>query len=128
MDEVDIEAIRAEVDAKRREQWAAEREEWIATLDPKDWLFDGSPIRGEVMLERWNNLDWSEAYMDMGPSIAGNLGPYWHVPLPTEETVHRLYPKILQGQWLLTIRQAVAEAYGKMSENRTTDQEQPDDE
>ncbi len=104
--------IEVEVDASRRARHATEREEWIASLSPKDWLFDGYPIRGDAALDRWNGLDWTQAYMDMGPSVAGNLGPYWHVPLPSEETVHRLYPKVLTTKWLLTIRQAIGEAYG----------------
>lgn len=104
--------ILAEVEANRRARHATERKEWIASLSPRDWLFDGSPIRGQAMLERWHGLDWSQAYMDIGPSVMGNPGPYWHVPLPSEETVHRLYPKVLTTKWLLTIRQAIGEAYG----------------
>jgi hypothetical protein len=61
----------------------------------------------------WPRLDWSLAHVDMGPSPAGNLGPYWHVPLrendPDDETVQRLYPRILTSKWLPLIRAAVAE-------------------
>lgn len=42
----------------------------------------------------------------MRPSIVGNLGSYWHVPLPEEGTVHQLYPKVLESKWLLLIRHA----------------------
>ena len=82
---------------------------WLNGLTHKDWLFDGYAIRGEVMIERFGNLDWSKAWVDMGPSIAGNLGPYWHVPLPSEGTIHRLYPKIVNTKWLPVIRQAIKE-------------------
>ncbi len=95
------------------------RPDWLEALTHKDWLFDGSPIRGRVMLTRFENLDWSKARMDLGPSIAGNLGPYWHVPLKETvidgqlydagDTVHRLYPKVLTSKWLLLIRQACQE-------------------
>lgn len=84
--------------------------DWLNGLTHKDWLFDGHAIRSKVMIERFDNLDWSKARVDMGPSIAGNPGPYWHVPLPSEETVHRLYPKFLKSKWLLVIRQAIKEA------------------
>ncbi len=46
--------------------------EWLEGLTYKDWLFDECPIRGEAMLARFENLDWSQAHVDMGPSIAGN--------------------------------------------------------
>ena len=92
---------------------------WLEGLDHRDWLFDGSPIRGPVMLARFNNLDWANAWVDLGPSVAGSLGPYWHVPLKETiidgevydlgDTVHRLYPKVLQSKWLPLIRQAIEE-------------------
>ena len=84
--------------------------DWLNGLTHKEWLFDGYAIRSDVMIERFNNLDWSKAWLDMGPSIADNPGPYWHVPLPSEETVHRLYPKILNTKWLPVIRRAIKEA------------------
>lgn len=93
--------------------------EWAKGLTHKDWLFDGHPIRGKVLLARFTNLDWEKAYVDLGPSIAGNLGPYWHVPLNETvidgdvddfgDTFHRLYPKIVTGKWLGLIRRACAE-------------------
>lgn len=89
------------------EQYA--KQWWSDGLSHKDWLFDGSPI-GKNDLDRWNDLDWSKAWMDMGPSVAGNIGPYWHVPRKIEDTTHRLYPKVLQGKWIHVIRQAVIEA------------------
>ena len=85
---------------------------WADGLTHKDWLFDGHPIRGDLMLERFNDLDWSRARLDMGPSPAGNRGPYWHVPLKDGETVHRLYPRV-PSKWLGMIRQAIQEASKK---------------
>lgn len=92
---------------------------WAEGLSHKDWLFDGSPIKSDVAIARFNNLDWENAWLDMGPSIAGNLGPYWHVPLKETvingevydfgDTVHRLYPKVLDSKWLWVIRQACEE-------------------
>ena len=93
--------------------------EWFDGLTHKDWLFDGAPIRGRVMLARFANLDWPKAWVDLGPSIAGNPGPYWHVPLRETiidgeiydfgDTVHRLYPKVLLSKWLPVIRRACEE-------------------
>lgn len=88
-------------------------ENWREGLTHKDWLFDGNPIRSAFLIDRFNRLDWSKARIDLGPSIAGNLGPYWHVPMDDGETVHRLYPKVLQTKWLLLIRQACEEYAAK---------------
>ena len=79
---------------------------WLEGLTHKDFLFDGTPCNEET----WAELDWSRAYVDMGPSPAGNVGPYWHVPRPRGDTVHRLYPKVLKSKWLLLIRRAIEEA------------------
>jgi hypothetical protein len=86
---------------------------WRDGLTHKDWLFDGRPIRGGYAIDRFNRLDWSKAWVDLGPSIAGNLGPYWHVPMDDGDTVHRLYPKVLKSKWLLVIRQACEECRAK---------------
>lgn len=93
-----------------RERMKMTQPDWLDGLTHKDWLFDGQLITGDVMIERFNNLDWSGAWMDMGPSLVGNPGPYWHVPLPSEGTRHRLYPKVVKSKWLLVIRQAIKEA------------------
>ncbi len=53
--------------------------------------------------EHWNGLDFERAWIDPGPSPAGNVGPYLHVPFkgwPTEETVHRIYPRYQIGDRL----------------------------
>lgn len=92
---------------------------WLDGLTHEDWLFDGRRIRSDVMRARFANLDWSNARVDMGPSIAGNLGPYWHVPLPNEQTVHRLYPKVLKSKWLGVIRQACNEFAAQQPGNET---------
>ena len=84
-------------------------ENWREGLCHKDWMFDGRPIRGEYLIDRFNHLDWSKAWVDLGPSVAGNLGPYWHVPMDDGDTTHRLYPKLLQSKWLMLIRKACEE-------------------
>jgi hypothetical protein len=109
----------ATIEAERLEFAAEVAATWRDALSHKDWLFDGSPIKGPVMLARFSNLDWEKAYVDLGPSIAGNLGPYWHVPLKETiidgelydagDTVHRLYPKVLQSKWALLILHACNE-------------------
>lgn len=80
---------------------------WFGTLKPTDWLIDGSPVRSRP--EIWNTLDWSRAWLDLGPSPAGNPGPYWHVPWDAdgEEVWARLYPKITQTKWQPLIRHAI---------------------
>lgn len=84
-------------------------DDWRQGLTHRDWLFDGRPIRGEESIALFDRLDWSKASVDLGPSVTGNPGPYWHVPLKDGDTVHRLYPKVIQTKWLLLIRQACEE-------------------
>jgi hypothetical protein len=112
-----------QIEAARQERATKVAEVWRDRLSHKDWLFDGSPIRGPVMMAKFNNLDWAKAWIDLGPSIAGNLGPYWHVPLKETvidgkvyaygDTVHRLYPKVMQSKWALLILHACNEAQRK---------------
>lgn len=93
---------------------------WRDGLDHRDWLFDGYPVRGRVSIARFNNLDWPKAWIDLGSSIAGNCGPYWHVPLKETiidgelydagDTVHLLYPKVLQSKWAALILHACYES------------------
>lgn len=122
MIEITPEAM-VQIEARRKERAARVAEIWRNELSHKDWLFDGSPIRGRVMMEKFKNLDWANAWMDLGPSVAGNLGPYWHVPLKETvidgevyafgDTVHRLYPKVLKSKWALLILHACYEAHRK---------------
>jgi hypothetical protein len=112
----EMDRAKALADARRRELADKVAQIWRDGLSHKDWLFDGQPIRGRVMLARFANLEWDKAWLDLGPSIAGNLGPYWHVPLKETvidgelydcgDTVHRLYPKVLQSKWALLILHA----------------------
>ena len=101
--------VKMVVEQERRALAAEISAKWREGLSHRDWLLDGSPIRGPVMLARFANLDWAKAWIDLGPSIAGNLGPYWHVPLQEGDTVHRLYPKVLQSKWVLLILHACHE-------------------
>ena len=78
---------------------------WLQDLTHKDWLFDGHPCSAK----QFADLKWERAWIDMGPSIAGNPGPYWHVPHKNGDTTHRLYPKLLQTKWLRLVRHAIEE-------------------
>jgi hypothetical protein len=89
----------------KRENEAGTLPGWLAGMTYRDWLFDDR----RCTEEDWSNLDWWKAYVDLGPSVAGNLGPYWHVPHTDGDTVHRLYPKLLQTKWLHVVRQAAEE-------------------
>lgn len=112
--------LEAQIERERKELAAEIAKIWRDGLSHKDWLFDGRPVRGRVMIERFNNLDWSNAWIDLGPNLFGNLGPYWHVPLKETiidgelydlgDTVHRLYPKLLQSKWALLVLHACHES------------------
>jgi hypothetical protein len=78
---------------------------WLDLTSHRDWLHNGYPCS----FAQWKNLDWSKARIDMGPSPAGNLGPYWHVPERDGDCTHRLYPRVLQGKWADVIRRAIEE-------------------
>lgn len=53
-------------------------------------LFDGHKWPDDVFPD---DLDWDKAWVDSGPSPAGNVGFYLHVPHKTWETIHRIYFK-----------------------------------
>ena len=56
----------------------------------KNTLIDGRGWqRGE-----FDQLDWQAAWLDKGPSPAGNAGPYLKVPHLNGDTVHRVYPRV----------------------------------
>ncbi|MEY9098848.1 hypothetical protein ABIA24_001757 [Sinorhizobium fredii] len=66
-------------------------------LTPHNTLFDGRPWNKLTKAQEWN---WPEAWVDGGPSPAGNPGPYLKLPWlsgaadPFEHSVHRIYPKV----------------------------------
>lgn len=69
-------------------------------LTPRNTLFDGGPWTALAKRQGWN---WDAAFVDQGPSPAGNPGPYLHLPWqtgdkdPFDGTVHRIYPRIQRG-------------------------------
>lgn len=80
--------------------------------EAKDWMLNGRKVRGEDQLLLWSKLDWKRAWLDMGPSPAGNPGPYWHVPwdFDGEELWARLYPKIGLTRHLALLQRIAADA------------------
>lgn len=48
----------------------------------------------------WRQFDFESAWIDPGPSPAGNPGPYLKAPFPPEGTAHRLYPTWQPGDEL----------------------------
>lgn len=65
-------------------------------VTPRNSYLNGHPFRkGD-----WELLDWSRAWVDPGPSPAGNAGPYWKVPMPHDESVQRVYPRVQVGDTL----------------------------
>lgn len=74
----------------------------------RNTLFDGRAAGWPNYLHESAFL-WSGAWVDPGPSPAGNPGPYLKLPVlgvacdpsdPQERTVHRLYPRIQPGDSL----------------------------
>lgn len=68
------------------------------TFTARNSLVDGAGISQK----RWDGMgfDFSRAWVDDGPSPAGNPGPYLKVPRITaqgDETVHRIYPRTQPG-------------------------------
>lgn len=78
-------------------------------------LFDGS--RGRA--RQWPKLDWNNAYVDPGPSPAGNPGPYLKVPYPVEPemTTHRIYPRWQRGD-VLWVRESYNPQCGQTGDGR----------
>lgn len=60
-------------------------------------LRDGSPWHKSLPFDAH---DWPSAWVDGGPSPAGNVGPYLKVPFHEDDTVHRVYPKWSVGEQL----------------------------
>jgi hypothetical protein len=92
--------------------------DWLEGLKPSDWMLDGRPVRGHA-LTMFDDLDWTKAWVDAGPSPAGNSGPYWHVPLKSGDTTHRLYPKLLGTKWAPLVRRAIDETVEKAQRHYT---------
>jgi len=56
----------------------------------------------------WGDLDFGGAWIDPGPSPAGNPGPYLKTRRPADETRHRVYSRVQPGDFLW-VREAWAE-------------------
>lgn len=68
--------------------------------------FNGCPWTKDLKAASW---DWDRAWVDQGPSPAGNPGPYLKLPYVGDGelagTVHRIYPKV-QPSDRLWVREA----------------------
>lgn len=68
--------------------------------------FNGRPWTKDLKAASW---DWDRAWVDQGPSPAGNPGPYLKLPYVGDGelagTVHRIYPKV-QPSDRLWVREA----------------------
>jgi len=56
-------------------------------------LFNGHPWPQNIKPQ---DLDWEKCWTDVGPSPAGNVGFYLHVPHVSDGTTHRIY--FVQGK------------------------------
>lgn len=63
-------------------------------------LSSRSQFMGVPAEQFWKALDWENAWVDGGPSPAGNSGPYLKVPYPPEDSVHRIYSRWQVGDRL----------------------------
>jgi hypothetical protein len=76
----------------------------------KNTLFNGRKWTIDAKVQRWA---WDKAWVDGGPSPAGNSGPYLKLPWaagdadPWEDTVHRIYPRVQPGD-CFWVKEAVA--------------------
>lgn len=61
-----------------------------------------SLVDGEPNVSMFRALDLTRAWVDRGPSPAGNAGPYLHVPHTDGDTWHRVYPRWQPGDTLWT--------------------------
>lgn len=86
-------------------------------LSRSNTLFNGMPWPKEV---KFSDCDWPSAWIDSGPSPAGNPGPYLHVQWPygklcdggTDELLWaRVYPRLQPGA-RLWVREAFADTLG----------------
>lgn len=80
-------------------------------VTPRTSLFDGGPVYNRIK-DAWHDFEWDKAWIDSGPSPAGNSGPYLHVPAPKElfgGTTHRIYPRVQVGD-LFYVRETWREA------------------
>lgn len=67
-------------------------------LSPHNTLRDGH--RWSKQWAPYDGLQWDRAWIDDGPSPAGNPGPYLKAPWPAEDTIHRVYPLVQPGDRL----------------------------
>lgn len=68
-------------------------------LTPDNTFFNGRHWTKGLKAQQWN---WEGAWVDPGPSPAGNPGPYLKLPWLAgddwlEGTVHRIYPRVQPG-------------------------------
>lgn len=68
-------------------------------LTPDNTYFNGRHWTKALKAQQWN---WDGAWVDPGPSPAGNPGPYLKLPWLAgddwlEGTVHRIYPRVQPG-------------------------------
>lgn len=70
-------------------------------------LLDGGPCSKKT----WSELQFDGAWVDNGPSPAGNPGPYLKVPRIAwgDKLVHRIYPRIWAGDRLY-VREAIEDS------------------
>lgn len=77
---------------------AGKKSQTRRVVSARNSLFDGGPVDKK----RWGELQFAKAWVDPGPSPAGNPGPYLKVPREADgdRYVHRIYPRIQPGDRL----------------------------
>lgn len=77
---------------------AGRKTQYRRPLSARNCLVDGVSMSAK----RWDAMqwDWGSAWVDDGPSPAGNPGPYLHVISLVHWTTHRIYPRVRPGDRL----------------------------
>jgi hypothetical protein len=100
-------------------------------------ILDGRKTQTRRIVTRQNSLvdggpwyksmafDFQKAWVDPGPSLVGNRGPYLKAPLIGGDTIHRIYPRYLNHWDELWVRETYAFDAGGCIAYRATDESPP---
>lgn len=87
-------------------------------LSRRNTMLDGSPWSRYSWEDR--DWQWADSWVDPGPSPAGNPGPYLKVPEKSQDTVHRVYPRICRDDrmWVRETWSCIADGVWTIADAR----------